>query len=416
MRYLTVMPLKRFCVWVFLLAFVVRFGIVLATGQLGDLSRSEMERVALSFAAGRGLADPYYDATGPTAHVGPVYPILLGLVFAAAGSGLVGEVVKQLLACGVSALRCALVPWAADRFGFDEAVSRVAGILSVFWITALDTETKGDWEAGVAAVLLLLATVAWSRRPLAGLNDLQAGKRGLFWGVLYLLNPVYIVCAAGLAVWEGFRGRGALVLRRFVALGLGVGLLALPWVIRNWFVLGAFVPSRSNFGLELYLSFHEGARYGMLSNIRDASDPERNLHPLHSPRQSARVCELGEVRYSAELGEQALTWMKAHPMRVLELVAERGFHFWFPPGRRWWHGIVLACMTLAAFLGIAKCAKQTPGVQFMLVLLVCFPLIYYAMQWSSRYRHPIEWILVIFTAVALNETWKRFQRWSSTSR
>jgi hypothetical protein len=410
------MPLKRFCAWVFLLALVVRLGIVLATGQLGDLNRSEMERVALSFAAGRGLADPYYDATGPTAHVGPVYPILLGLIFAVAGSGLVGEVVKQLLACGVSALRCALVPWAADRFGFDDTVSRVAGILSVFWITALDTETKGDWEAGIAAVMLLLGTVAWSRRPLAGLNDLQAGKRGLFWGVLYLLNPVYIVCAAGLAAWEALRGRSTLVLRRFVALGLGVGLLALPWVIRNQRALGSPVVSRSNFGLELNLSFHEGASWDTMPNVKNESAGLLSLHPLYSPVQTARIRELGEVRYSAELGEQALTWMKAHPMRVLELVAERGFHFWFPPGRRWWHGIVLACMTLAAFLGIAKCAKQSLGVQFMLVLLVCFPLIYYAMQWSSRYRHPIEWILIIFTAVTVNETWTRFQRWSSTSR
>lgn len=416
MRSVTTLPLKRFCVWIFILSFVVRCGIVLVTGQLKDLSRYEMERVALAFAAGRGLADPFCDSTGPTAHVGPLYPILLGLIFAVAGTGIAGEIIKQFLACGVAALRCALVPWAADHFGFDEKVSRIAGVLSVFWITALETEIKGDWEAGGAALILLAATVAWSRRPLAGISNWQAGKRGMLWGVLYLLNPVCIVCAGGLAGWEALRGRRGMVLRRLVALGLGAGLLVLPWVIRNWFVLGAFVPSRSNFGLELYLSFHEGASWGMLGNIRDASDPERNLHPLHSPRQTARIRELGEVRYSTELREQALTWMKAHPARVSELVAERVFYFWFPPGRRWWHAIVLACMTLAAFAGIARCPKQPLGVQFMLVLLVCFPLIYYVMQWSSRYRHPIEWILTIFAAVAVSQAWTTFQRWSSTSR
>jgi hypothetical protein len=404
------MPLKRFCAWVFILAFLVRLGIVLASGQLQDLSRSEMERVALAFAAGRGLADPYHDPTGPTAHVGPLYPVLLGLVFAVAGSGIAGEIAKQILACSVAALRCSLIPWAAGRFGFDDKVARIAGGLAVFWITALDTETKGDWEAGIAAVLLLVGIVRWAARPLASMTALTAWKRGLFWGVLYLLNPVYITCASGLAAWEAVRGQGVLVLRRFIAFVLGVGLLASPWVIRNWLVFGDFVPSRSNFGMELYLSFHEGAGWGMMSNVLDQSDQRRSLHPLYSPAQTAKIRQLGEVRYSIELGRQARAWMWSHPALTLQLVAHRCARFWFPPGRQWWHGFILGAMTLAAFAGIARSGKKSFGVQLLLVGLVCFPPIYYIMQWCSRYRHPIEWILTIFAAVTAHRAWELFQR------
>jgi hypothetical protein len=238
---------------------------------------------------------------------------------------------------------------------------------------------------------------------LTGISTLRAWKRGLFWGVLYLLNPVYVTCAAGFAAWEATRGRSGVVLRRFVALGLGIGLLALPWAIRNYCVLGSFVLSRSNFGLELYLSFHEGASWDMLGNIRNAADPRLNLHPLHSPLQSAKIREVGEVRYSAGLGREAIAWMRAHPARSMRLIATRCFHFWFPPGRRSWHGFILGAMTLVALAGIARSGKKPFGVQLLLVALVCFPLIYYVMQWSSRYRHPIEWILTIFAAVAVRE-------------
>src|ERR1700749_5264719 len=41
----------------------------------------EMGRIARALATGRGFADPFRGQTGPTAWVGPLFPLLLSAVF-----------------------------------------------------------------------------------------------------------------------------------------------------------------------------------------------------------------------------------------------------------------------------------------------------------------------------------------------
>jgi hypothetical protein len=89
-------------VLIFFVALAIRFGIVLATRQYLEMNRFEMVRIAISVAERGTLADPYRAPTGPTAHVMPVYPLLLGGVFRLFGPGVTGEIVKEFLTCVMS--------------------------------------------------------------------------------------------------------------------------------------------------------------------------------------------------------------------------------------------------------------------------------------------------------------------------
>jgi len=46
--------------------------------------------------------------------------------------------------------------------------------------------------------------------------------------------------------------------------------------------------------------------------------------------------------------------------------------------------------------------------QRLAVILFWFPLVYYLVNWSSRYRMPIEWVLVLLASVAAAGIYQRF--------
>jgi len=138
----------------------VRAALVVGMRQYLDLERYELERVALALAAGQGFANPYSLATGPTAHVSPGYPIILSQIYRLFGTGIPAELVKQLLACAVTALQCALIPTVARILGFTTITGLTAGTLSALLPLKFQTETTGDWEANYTALALLLLPLA----------------------------------------------------------------------------------------------------------------------------------------------------------------------------------------------------------------------------------------------------------------
>ena len=103
----------RTCLLVFFIALFFRLGLVVAFDQIHEFPRKEMVKTAMAFAAKGELADPYAVPSGPTAVVPPLYPIYLGLIFRAFGTGAEAEVVKCILTSTVSALRCGLLVWLA---------------------------------------------------------------------------------------------------------------------------------------------------------------------------------------------------------------------------------------------------------------------------------------------------------------
>lgn len=164
---------------IFFLALVTRLALVLLTGSYHDLERSELERVALAVAHGEGFANPYMIPTGPTAHVAPVYALLLALVFRTCGAGVLGELVKQSLCCTVTAVQYALLPLAARAFGFRFRVGVLAGCLGAFLPLKFHTELWGDWEQPYAALafigISLLVLHDWKQRRFSRWSALCQG-------------------------------------------------------------------------------------------------------------------------------------------------------------------------------------------------------------------------------------------------
>ncbi|HUA14003.1 MAG TPA: hypothetical protein VMG31_01800 [Verrucomicrobiae bacterium] len=399
-------PQRRFirsAVALFVVAFTVRAILALSLQHFDVPIKGEMERVAATWAVTGQLANPYSTRTGRTAHVSPVYPILLGLIYRVFGIGVSGHRAQAIFACAVSAARSPMLLLLALILGLDFRTGMIAGCISVAYITAFNTELRGSWEAPLAGLFLIALTMMAAR--FHGAPELRfrtAVVFGLSAGVGVLLSPalappmaVFLVCTArfGRHRWGRYAAWCSVL---FVA----AFLVVLPWLIRNERALGSPVI-RSNFGLELSLAYNDREYASALDPAITAS------HPLMNRAVSQHVAEIGEIAFNREREHEAIQWIRQHPEGALRLFGDHVFDFWFPPNDYVFARILLAVITVLSACGFVLLVLRNHLAAWLIgSIWASFPLIYYVTYWSSRYREPIEWTFLLCSAVTLDFVWR----------
>jgi|GEM_PF-3135159 len=386
---------------VFLLAFIFRLAVAWKTGLFHVVVRTEEEHIALSVLRTGQYGNPYSLYTGETAHETPVYPLFLAGLFALFGTGMTAEIVRVTMTSALSALRCALLPWFALDAELGSITAVLAGILSVFYIPALKTEVKGSTDGAWAALVLL--AIVWVSLRIWRSKSWQSRTPGWFFvlcGFAVLLDPVILpviaafLIAGAIACSSAFRKR---YLWEALLLSVTVFLFLLPWAIRNDIALNKLIWTKSNFGLEFWMSNGPGRAFDLGTNMGDP-----NLHPSNSLEEAQKVATLGEVEYNRQKLAETLSWIRDDPGDFLHLTFQRFIAWWFPPGP---NVIVQAAklgLSLLAFAGLYFIFRSQPLTGWLILLTwVTLPDIYYVIQWSSRYRFPMEWQLLISASAAL---------------
>jgi hypothetical protein len=383
----------------FVLALVFRLGVAWVSGAFHRFIPTEMEGIALNVV---GFGD--YNLFGvPTAYGTPVFPLYLAGLFGIFGTGLLAQIVKVTITCVVSALRCGLVPLFAIDAGLDPRIGALAGGISVLYIGALDTEISGGLDGPFVALALLILVWAILRMW----RDGSWQTRTPWWffafcGFCALLNPNL------LPVMGGFLLAGAIAcpaaarkryLRQAALLVLGVLAFLLPWAIRNYVSLGAPILTRSNFGMEFWVSNGPGRTFDLTHNYTA-------YHPSSSASEADTLGDLGEVEYNRLRLAEAIVWVRAHPGEFLGFTARRFAAWWFPPSP----AILVApllVLTLLASTGLWLMFRLQPLVAWLFLLTwITFPDVYYIVQWSSRYRYPMDWQTLLCASVALFAAWQ----------
>jgi hypothetical protein len=406
-------PLWKVCLLIFVLAFAVRLGLVVVRGDYTNLTRTDQCLVALSIVETGVFGNPYVLPTGPTAHYPPAHPFLLSLIYRAFGTGIEAEFAKQALGCFVSSLQYALLPLLGLVIRIPARVFLVAGFAGALLPVKYGSETRGDFEAPDAAValivicLLTLHGLRSSRRP-----GLLAILKGLCWGLAFHIAPQLLPVFVGLLAVEWFLTAREDRARHFLRTAVLVGttlLTLLPWTIRNYKQFGALFFMRDNLGLEMYISYRDGASARLTYNY----PPEpHGVHPVYSRRQALRVQELGEHAYNLEKQRMALEWISSHPGRFVYLTLLRFLYFWFHFTGDWVRDPIFWILTVGGFIGLRalyRVDRQT-ALLFTTIWLT-YPIPYYFFQASTRYRYPIDWIFLLLTCLAVvNLIEKRLRR------
>jgi hypothetical protein len=391
------LPLKhwfeRHSFWlIFAVSSVIRIVKVLAAPRPHGTHLSEMENIAKSLALHGTFANPYLLPTGPTAHTAPGYPIVLGLIFLLFGTGLAGEMVSRIASAIVSSIQYALLPRVSTALGMPRFTGAVAGLLAA--LAPYKGYVEGSRDSvdqpylALALILLFLYTAkAWSVKA-APAETVSPLARGLWWGLASLFSPILGLVFGAILLYEVFAMRRraglALVLAAFAA-------IQAPWVIRNWIEFHAFVPTRSNFGLELRISNRPESFALMEDNV--SHGVMSRFHPGLNADEARKVAAEGEVAYTRSEMADARAEIRRDPARFLRLTGERFWRFWLAPSRRFKTTAASTAITLLGLLGLCL-LPANPGTRLTWLILLTYPLVYYVVQVDARYTYPLGWIFL----------------------
>ena len=412
---------QRTFLLIFLLAFVVRVIGVLASHQYLNVERYELERTALSLAQTGVYGNPYAIPTGPSAHVAPGYTLILAAIFKLFGTGMGAELVKQIFSSAVSAFQCALILPVARGLLLDARVGLLTAVFKALLPVKFGTETMGDWEAPYTAIALMLLSVVMFRIYREKNFKLKrAVLAGFAWGIGVLFAPVLLpIFAISVAVGALFASnREQLGYLRFCAVELLLVAACLaPWAIRNDRALGAPVIARTNLGIELRISNNDLASADEHVNFDHGL--YQKYHPLQNPREAALLRQMGEIAYNEHAEQQALTWIRAHPGKFVELSMQRARLFWFYTP----HNVdllqqikyfLLALIHVLGLFGLVYLFRRNRIAAVVLsLILVVYPLPNYLIHVGPRQSYPVDWILVLLMfslMVPLSDTWRRRRR------
>ena len=287
----------------------------------------EAFNVARAIAQGRGFADAYMPGQGPTAHLMPISPMVAGAAYR--WFGVHNPIAELLLFVWSSVLvfgAFLLLLRAFRRLG-TPLWARIAAVSFLCLSPAYVAQEAVDfriWEGGLASflgalfldTLLVMSDDGEATRPRLALLAIVAA-------LLFFVNPPLGLGALACALVFGLThlSRSKLLFASAVTAG-AVAVLIVPWSIRNEAELSAFVPLRSDTGLELALANHPGAV--------SSKDPGRAfaerlgaIHPAESQRAFAAMQSAGgEVPYSRMLGRSAKDWIAAHPGAATQLALQ----------------------------------------------------------------------------------------------
>lgn len=357
----------------------------------------EPGNIAASLASGNGFSSPFRVDTGPTAWMTPIYPLLLAAIFRIFGTLTIQAFVADVsLNALCSSLACVPLLLAGTRLRGIGA-GTTAALLWAFLPSAVLLTYESIWDVSLSA--LLAATLLWATLALRDSKGTGRSRDwllyGLLWGIALMTNAAFIVplpfCFAGLRRFPA--GQHALA-------SLAIVLCCLPWTVRNFAVLHAFVPLRSNAGIALWLGNNDDA----------LSRPQGWLHPISNPRERERYTELGELAYSAEKQRLAVTYMTTHPAEELRLTAGRIGGFWAGGSlriRTLRGGLVVPCNLFLAAGGLAGLLllwrRGSPALLPFCAFLLVYPLLYYVTLAIPRYRLLADPAAIVLTAYALTD-------------
>jgi hypothetical protein len=375
---------------------------------------AEVGRVARSLANGQGFLSPF-DLPIPSAWLSPGYPLLLAGIFRIFG------VYSNLSALIIFMLQClaqaatAVFVYQIGRLCFSTRVALAAAWLWCLWPDSMPYAFLWIWETPVTVLLFTWTIVLTLRlRGLRYVDDQKAAAGahanpyllwalfGLAWGLISLFNPslLLVLPVAGLYILFAPRSSpntqppGQRLTGVVIAAVIFLALFT-PWMVRNQRVFHAFVPARTNLGVEFCL----GNCHGIAGAFNLVA------HPAFDPEERDRMLQIGELAYGREKMADAKAAIHSSPSTFVKASLYRAYFFWFGifhgdlenPALSLARRILYSALSVAGLLGLLLAFHHRhPAAGFFLwnVLLIPLPG-YFVILISTRFRNPLDPLLTL---------------------
>jgi len=366
----------------------------------------ETGRIAYALAHGMGFSSPFGGDTGASAWTAPVYPWVVSIAFRLVGSYSAASALVMLTFNSVfGALTCWTIYRTALRI-FGRTVAMWSGWVWALYPDAIFWSVRWIWETSLSAFLLSLLFMLTVEMEGNDRTSSWIGY-GLLWGIAALNNPSALAFLPFAGCWLVYqlRRRG----KRFVVPALVSAavfwMTIMPWIARNYQVMGQFVFIRDNFGNELRIG----------NNPLADGQYVLAYHPTQNDIVMAKYKRMGELAFCKDQGRLAREWIADNPGRFAEVSLKRVYYFWNGIPRLsnidWLaetkntHYLLLSVVGIWGLLLALK--RRVHGVFLFAALVVFFPLVYYICFPEPRYRHPIDPELVILGVYLFSESKSR---------
>lgn len=409
---------------ILVLALAIRLGTILATTDYEPVFDSgDYVRHAQSIAAGDGFPDSIFTSSeSPSAFRPPLYPYLLGGVYAVFGDG-AGETAGRI----VGALLGVLVVYLVFLIG-----RAIWGIRVGLWAAALAAvlpplaflnEALISEPLFLATELGVILAALTARRE--GGDWRLAALTGLLCGLAALTrsNGILLVIPAAIAVWVGRPWLSRQALAPPLAVIVAAALTVLPWTVRNTLEFDQLVPFSTQSGFAMAGAFNDEARTfpGYPATWRLPQETERYT-PIYERT------DLDEAELDQELRSSSVDYMTDRPGYVVEATIRNSLRTFELMGlepnsqvadeqqlglstgaaRTVKAGyFLLALLALAGLLSLARWPAARRGPWWIWLVPVLMVL---AAAWviaSTRYRIPAYPFMVFLAAIAIVDMLER---------
>jgi 4-amino-4-deoxy-L-arabinose transferase-like glycosyltransferase len=335
----------------------------------------------------------------PSLWKAPLYPLWVGAVYSVFGAH---PAVAIFLQVGLGAVVIVLTWVLAGRL-FGPRAAGIAAFAVAVYPLAFQYEELLFSESFATPLTLALLVLALTRPP----TPRRAAACGAVLALAMLTRPSLVSLGAGLLVaWiaaVGWRRGIALT-----ALAGGVAALCIaPWTLRNHHVDGGFVP----------ISIQDAALYGTFNDdaAHDKAHPWQWRAIPHGYESLMREPVPDHV-FGARLRSRARQYIADHPSSVLKAFYWNGINRTLDV-RLPWHGQdevrfdgrvswisrigawAYVAVAVAALAGLWRHRRRRGLVLAVLALLLATAVVYTG-DGGTRYRAPLEPLLVVMAAAA----------------
>ncbi|HPP11876.1 MAG TPA: glycosyltransferase family 39 protein [bacterium] len=365
--------------WLVAVSLILRLTFVLSLPpHLKFDDEFEYWRVAENFLSGHGLVvNENWKAFRP-----PLYPLIISVLMACRGNLLAIRIFQAV----VSTATVVFIFWLGKRV-FSSQVGQLAGWFScgypffIFYTGFLLTET------------VFIFLIVWSLWELVVMTEapdaFRAVRAGLALGLAGLCRPTMqaFVPLALLLVWLS-RQRKWQEIKLLAITAVLFGLVLLPWVIRNYLLLGRFVPGTTMGGWV----FWEG------NNLHSEGGPCRIF-----PEEVGKISEGERDKF---LYRETMKVIRENPRRYLWLLQNKFKRFWnvVPNAKEFVKplyravsvfsfGVLVPFFVLGFWVSLAQ--RKAWLLHGVIIFFTLFHVIYLA---SIRYRVAVEPFVIIFSA------------------
>ncbi|HVC92512.1 MAG TPA: glycosyltransferase family 39 protein [Pirellulales bacterium] len=348
--------------------------------------------------------EPYqYGSANASVFRMPGYPLLLAALFRVVGDDPPVVWARGLGALlGTMAVGC--VYW-LGRQVLEPPTALLAAGMAAIYPGAVATSVFVLSEAAFCPLMVaqLAAWVAtWQASDPRRARTWAAGA-GVLAALATLVRPSWLTFVPfGIVVAMFIDRPRSRLLRLGLVMLAGMAVTMSPWWIRNWRLVGRFVPTTLQMGASLYDGLNPRADgSSQMSFVPEFDALEREQH-------GAGVGF--EYRLDRRLFRASLAWAAGHPRRVIELAGVKFVRLWnvWPndAGNRGWAIRLVTLLSYVPILGLGLAGVWHQRGRGWPIALCWLPAVYLTLLHvvfvsSIRYREPAMLVLLVPAAAFL---------------